>query len=223
MAHLQPGVQEKPFVDDGRVPGWRFRAVVGGRLRHFAWRCEADLGFGAFHGESGRVVAAAVPAASLLAGGIEKRLVAGKGRRRSLASAGTTTWRGAMAGSAIRWGIALGALVLAHAGEASAGATYKCMQRGKVVYTQIPCAAGAKPLGEDGKPRVNVRYETPPQTRAVIAKRAPLTPEARQECSALDHTLAEQEGALKSKGGAATLDDEMPLVRSKKRFRELKC
>ncbi len=57
----------------------------------------------------------------------------------------------------------------------------------------------------------------------MIARRAPLTPEARHECSALDHTLVEQEGALKAKGGAATIEDEMPLVRSKKRFRELRC
>jgi hypothetical protein len=130
-----------------------------------------------------------------------------------------------MAGSAIRWGVVLGALVLAHAQEASAqGApAYKCMQRGKVVYTQIPCSAGAKPLGDDGRPRVNVRYQSPPQDRAVAARRAPLPATVRQECSALDHTLVEQEGELKAKGSAASLDDEMPLVRSKKRFRELKC
>lgn len=130
-----------------------------------------------------------------------------------------------MAGSAIRWGIVLGALVLGHVPEPSAqGApAYKCMQRGKVVYTQIPCSAGAKPLGDDGRPRVNVRYQQPPQDRAVVARRAPLSPAAKQECRTLDHTLLEQEGDLKAKGSAATLQDEMPLVRSKKRFRELKC
>lgn len=129
-----------------------------------------------------------------------------------------------MAGTAIRWGLVVGALVFAPVPQASAqGAAYKCVYKGRVVYTQIPCAAGAKPLGDDGRPRVNVRYQTPPQDRAVIARRAPLTPEARRECSALDHTLVEQEGELKAKGSAASLQDEMPLVRSKKRFRELKC
>jgi len=129
-----------------------------------------------------------------------------------------------MSATAFRWGIVLGALALAHAADASAqSATYKCIHRGKVVYTQVPCAAGTKPLGEDGRPRVNVRYQMPPQDRAVIARRAPLSVTARQECSALDHTLVEQQHDLQAKGGAATLQDEMPLVRSKKRFRELKC
>lgn len=130
-----------------------------------------------------------------------------------------------MSGTAIRWGFMVGVLALLHAGHASAqgGAAYKCYRGGRVVYTQIPCAAGTKPLGENGKPRVNVRYQSPPQDRAVIAKRAPLSVEARQECSTLDHTLREQEMELKAKGGGATVQDEMPLVRSKKRFRELKC
>jgi hypothetical protein len=129
-----------------------------------------------------------------------------------------------MAGTAIRWGFVLGALALLHVPQASAqGASYKCIHRGKVVYTQIPCAAGARPIGDDGRPRVNVRYQSPPQDRAVIARRAPLTAQARQECTMLDHTLREQEADLKARGTGVTLQDEMPLVRSKKRFRELKC
>lgn len=130
-----------------------------------------------------------------------------------------------MSGTAIRWGFVAGVLLLAHVADASAqGApAYKCISRGKVVYTQVPCRAGAKPVGTDGRPRVNVRYESPPQDRAVAARRAPLPPAARQECSALDYRLREQEGELKAKGSTATLQDEMPLVHSKKRFRELKC
>jgi hypothetical protein len=73
------------------------------------------------------------------------------------------------------------------------------------------------------KPRVNVRYERPSQDRATAARRATLTAEARQECRALDARLREQEAGVKARGDAVTLEDEMPLVRSKKRYRELKC
>ena len=71
--------------------------------------------------------------------------------------------------------------------------------------------------------RVTDKSKEPPQDRAVIAKRAPLTPADRQECRALDHRLREEESALQKLGPAATLQDEMPLVYAKKRFRELKC
>ena len=130
-----------------------------------------------------------------------------------------------MSGTAIRWGLVMVALLLAQLPDAAAQGrpTYKCIRGGKVVYTQIPCRAGAKPLGEDGRPRVNVRYQSPPQDRAVAARRGPLSVAARKECSALDHTLRDEEQGLKAKGSAATLEDEMPLVRAKKRFRELKC
>lgn len=131
-----------------------------------------------------------------------------------------------MSSMAIRWGTAFAAVVALGAACNVSGQenpTYKCVARGRVVYTQIPCSGGAKPMGAAGKPRVNVRYDAPPQDRAVAAKRASLSPGERHECSGLDQRLHEQETELKAKGAAATLDDEMPLVRSRKRFRELKC
>lgn len=128
-----------------------------------------------------------------------------------------------MSGMAMRWGMGLVVLAALQApldAQAQDTALYKCRANGRVVYTQIPC--GGKPLNEP-RPRVNVRYETPSQDRARIARRATLTAEARQECGALDTRMQAQEAEFKSKGDAGTLEDEMPLVRSKKRYRELKC
>ena len=130
-----------------------------------------------------------------------------------------------MSAMAIRWGTILAGIATLHAScnvRAEDSPTYKCVYKGQVVYTQIRCG-NAKPLGSSGKPRVNVRYEAPPQDRAVAAKRASLGAAERHECSGLDRQLHEQEADLKAKGDGATLQDEMPLVRSKKRFRELKC
>jgi hypothetical protein len=125
---------------------------------------------------------------------------------------------------ATRWGIMLAATAALHvAGGAHAqGAPmYKCVSRGRVVYTQTQCG-DAKPLNSP-KPRVNVRYETPSQDRARIARRSVLTAQARQECSALDVRLREEELQLKAMGDKVTIHDEMPHVRSQKRYRELKC
>jgi len=132
-----------------------------------------------------------------------------------------------MPGTAIRWGTVLAAFAAlhvacdVHAQDASSTPTYKCGRRGAVVYSQLPCGGG-KVIGAN-KPRVNVRYETPPQDRAKAARRGMLSADARQECTALDGRLHAQEVELKSRGDAATLQDEMPLVQSKKRYRELKC
>jgi hypothetical protein len=125
--------------------------------------------------------------------------------------------------TAMRWGTALAGLVALHfaCGAQAQTPAYKCVSKGRVVYSQVQCADG-KPIGSP-KPRVNVRYETPSQDRAKIARRSTLTAEARKECGALDGHLREQEAQVKSRGDAVTLDDEMPLVRSKKRYRELKC
>ena len=60
-------------------------------------------------------------------------------------------------------------------------------------------------------------------TAAGTAGFAELSPEERQECSALDARLANEQAMLKAKGDAATLQDEMPLVRSQKRYRQLHC
>ena len=125
-----------------------------------------------------------------------------------------------MSGMAVRWGAVMFALAGLQAPvQAQDTAVYKCYSKRGVVYSQLPCG---KPI-DQAKPRVNVRYETPSQDRAKAARRAPLTAEARQECSALDTRMREQEAEVKAKGDAAVIQDEMPLVRSKKRYRELKC
>jgi hypothetical protein len=130
-----------------------------------------------------------------------------------------------MASKAVRWGMTMAAALLAAAiapAQAQDTPTYKCVARGgRVIYSQIPCA-GARQLGGEKK-RVNVKYEAPSQERATIARRAQLSVAQRQECTALDVRLKEQERELKAKGPAATLQDEMPLVHNKKRFRELHC
>jgi hypothetical protein len=125
-----------------------------------------------------------------------------------------------MAGSAHRF-MRGALLVLAALGTSHAFAQADAYRCGARTYSQVPCPGG-RPVG--GKPqRVTDKSKAPPQDRAVAAKRASLTPEDRQECRALDGQLREEQRALRAKGEAATLDDEMPLVRAKKRFRELRC
>ena len=125
-----------------------------------------------------------------------------------------------MAGSAHRW--IGGALLVLGALAASQGtAQAEAWRCGTRTYSQVPCTGGrqvgVKPQRETDKAKA------PPQDRAVAAKRASLTPEDRKECRALDVQLRDQQRSLRAKGEAATLDDEMPLVRTKKRFRELHC
>jgi hypothetical protein len=122
----------------------------------------------------------------------------------------------------MRWALAAALLLLAGSRAGAEDApTYKCAYKGGVVYSQVPCN-GAEQLNAPRK-RVNVRYESPPQDRATLARRSRLTEEARQECVALDKRLPEQELELKAKGDALTLQDEMPLVFNKKKYRELGC
>jgi len=129
-----------------------------------------------------------------------------------------------MSGSTIRWGAALVAIAALQAagGAGAQDATFKCVQGDTVTYSQVPCAAGARAL-QERQPRVSMRYTTPPQDRAKAERRAELSDEARTECSALDSKLPAQEAQLKAMGDTATLQDEMPLVQSRKRFRELHC
>jgi len=130
-----------------------------------------------------------------------------------------------MLGTAIRWGTVLGTFAALHAmsvAYAQDTPAYRCGSGQHVTYSQVPCGS-AKPLGTPAKPRVNVRYETPSQDRARIARRGQLTADARAECSRLDVRLKEQEAELKGMGDGATIHDEMPLVKSRKRYRELKC
>ena len=128
-----------------------------------------------------------------------------------------------MPGRAKRWGrwfVAAVVVSAACSALAQGRPMYKCVSQGRGVYQQTQCG-DAKPLNS-GKPRVNVRYETPSQDRAKAARRAPLTAEARQECSGLDTRMKELEAQFKAKG-EVTPEEEIPLTRSKKRYRELKC
>lgn len=119
-------------------------------------------------------------------------------------------------------GLACAVLLLAALPAAALeAATYKCVSRGRVAYTQIPCPGGRQ-VGP-GAHRETDRYRVTSQDRARIARRATLTPQARQQCKVLDVRLREQQAALKARGDAVTLQDEMPLVHSKKEFRELGC
>ena len=99
--------------------------------------------------------------------------------------------------------------------------TYKCYSRGQIVYTQLPCNGG-KEVGP-ATARKTDKYTPPPQDRAKVARRAQLTPEAREECTALEVRIKEQDTEFKAKGPTATVQDETPLVKSKLRFNELKC
>lgn len=113
----------------------------------------------------------------------------------------------------------LAALFIAATGTAAAqDEAYRC---GAHSYSDVPCPGGSE-VGVR-HPHETDRWRVPPQTRAVIARRAGLSPEDRQECYALDARMRDQQKALKAKGAAATLQDEMPLVGSKKRYRELHC
>ena len=100
--------------------------------------------------------------------------------------------------------------------------TYKCYSRGQVVYSQLPCKNGGKEVGSTTARKTD-KYTPPPQDRAKIARRAQLAPEAREECSALEVRIREQDAEFKAKGPTATVQDETPLVKSKLRFNELKC
>lgn len=121
-----------------------------------------------------------------------------------------------------RWKIAFAALLALGAVPAFAQDTaYKCVSRGTVTYSQVPCPGGRAVTNVSS--RTTDKWKVPPQDRAVLARRARLTPEEREQCGTLDHRMAREQEFLKSKGEAATLDDEMPLVRMKKQFRELRC
>jgi hypothetical protein len=126
-------------------------------------------------------------------------------------------------GASSGWKAAVAALLVSCALQAPAqGAAYKCVVHGTVTYSQVPCP-GARPVAAAPRSHPTDKWKPPPQDRAVTARRSVLTREERQECRALDLQLARQERFVQSRGAAATLDDEMPLVQSKKRFRELRC
>lgn len=106
-------------------------------------------------------------------------------------------------------------------GIATSDGFYRCPTPGRVTYSQVRCPGG-KLVGPRGS-RESSRWQPVPQDRAVVARRARLSAEDRQECATLDRSMRQEERLLKAKGEAVTLDDEMPLVRMKKKFRETKC
>lgn len=114
--------------------------------------------------------------------------------------------------------LAAAALLLAATGAPAQTAAYKC---GNGSYSDRPCSGG-KVVGA-GTARTTDRNKAVPQDRATIARRATLTEEERAECGTLDAKKLELENALKAKGDAVTLQDEMPLVFTRKRMRELRC
>lgn len=114
--------------------------------------------------------------------------------------------------------IAAAALLLAAAGASAETTAYKC---GNGNYSDLACSGG-KVVGSQGQ-RTTDKNKPVPQDRATIARRARLTEEERAECRALDAKKLEQEKALRAKGEAVTLQDEMPLVFTRKRQRELRC
>ena len=99
--------------------------------------------------------------------------------------------------------------------------TYRCAGKSGVTYTEKPCPGGRE-VGGSGR-RVTDKSVPPPQDRATIARRAPLSAEAKQECKALDGSMRTQKAQLKALGTGATLQDEMPLVHNQKRYREIGC
>jgi hypothetical protein len=123
------------------------------------------------------------------------------------------TWRAILGAAAL--------MAMAGASHAQVDPAYKCWSRSGVTYTQVPCPGGRQ-VGATVRASTD-KARPVPQDRARIAKRAVLTEEERQECRALDASLVEQETELRAKGDGATLEDEMPLVHSKKRYRELRC
>ena len=87
---------------------------------------------------------------------------------------------------------------------------YKCRRAAvppisRSVHRRPPAGPGG--AAQDGQGEAS-RRRTAPRSRAAPRCRR----DDRAECKALDATLAQQESALKAKGDAATLDDEMPLV-----------
>ena len=99
--------------------------------------------------------------------------------------------------------------------------TYRCASKSGVTYTEKPCPGGRELGG--GTRRATDKAAPPPQDRATIARRSTLSPEARQECKALDGSMRTQKAQIKALGTGATLQDEMPLVHNQKRYREIGC
>lgn len=117
---------------------------------------------------------------------------------------------------------ALGACVLAlAAGQAGAQAAYKCTTRNGVTYSQVPCP-GAREVGA-AHAKTSDRNAVPSQDRARRVQRQSLTPEKREECNALDKTLADEKAALDKLPQPPTPAQEKNLLNAKIRYGQLHC
>jgi hypothetical protein len=117
-------------------------------------------------------------------------------------------------------GLAAGVLALA-AMEAGAQDAYKCSTRDGVVYSQLPCPGG-RAVGAPRK-AASERNAVPPQDRAHRVQRASLPPEKREECNALDTTLADEKATLAKLPQPPTPAEEKGLLNAKMRYRKLHC
>src|SRR4051794_39792717 len=102
-------------------------------------------------------------------------------------------------GDAMRWGLMIVAAgwLLAAAVPAAAQVTYRCGAPGRVTYSDRACPGGRQ-VGASA-PHHADKWKAPPQDRAKIARRASLPAEAKQECTALDARLQQQEAMLKTR------------------------
>lgn len=131
---------------------------------------------------------------------------------------------------------------------ADAQTVYKCGSGGTVVYSHEPCLGAAtidttptqgldKSSGKSRKGadvRANeqnramadalrpILGETP-QQREKRHRRSKLQPETRMECLALDPRLKTQEAALRGIGEAQKSRAETELLKTRARYRELRC
>ena len=118
-------------------------------------------------------------------------------------------------------GLAAGVLALA-AAQAGAQPAYKCSTRNGVIYSEVPCAAGARDVSKPRVTRTFDRNAVPPQDRARRVQRASLPPEKQEECRALDTKLADEQAALAALP-EPTAADEKGLLNAKMRYRKLRC
>jgi hypothetical protein len=116
--------------------------------------------------------------------------------------------------------LAVCALALA-AGQAGAQTAYKCTTRNGVTYSQVPCP-GAREVGT-AHAKSSDRNAVPSQDRARRVQRQSLTPEKREECNALDKTLADEKAALDQLPQPPTPAQEKNFLNAKIRYGKLHC
>ena len=95
---------------------------------------------------------------------------------------------------------------------------FKCSSKRGVTYSQVQCPGG-KELVPTPR-RVTRTFPPPPQDRAVLARRAPLSDDAKRECRRLDAWLPQQEQLLRT---AFDAERDRAWVQGKLRYREMGC